>query len=760
MPEQTQKKIISIAEQLKNETDENKQQELKRKLPTRMLQCWIDEGLPRDDENAHDNGTVIIDVDHLTRPAREIWEDGLKEKVMALNPILFEISIRENGFHGWFVRPVGMTIEEAQIYFCEKLGFSAERDKNVKNISRALYCVPPANILHIDYDMMFGDKPLPTPIVPTEEELEAVREIANSPSPKSSAKSEEIEEEKEKEEDGREYPTEYRDGITFAAIRDELLRLNPDLQLDASGEPMEGCRNTAEVYLASQLKYITDGNVNWLKQIIPNYTGDEKEWLNALKSAEKYPIQHQMSSKLREAIKNLTEKASGYSEDSDSTENSLPKRPAKLPKMIDVCTQVVPDVCKDYIAHAVIPLFANYLSDVKVWHPDNSLKAMFYYCIVVAPSESGKEAIKTLQEVIMDEIKQSDRHWREELAEYSKEEKRTRNNKSDERPEFPEGLHIQWLASSLTAAAFLLRTQWCRQAGNKSVYTYYPEIDALKGLETNGFKDFTTIIRNAFDNEEIGRECATSDGLTGQEKIAWNFNGSTTPENYQFFKGWGGNGTAGRIDFVTILPDPLQKKFKYLRVDDEKKEELKKVLQPYIDNLKAAKGNLECPEALELAERMEDYIDERKNLYDDLAAKYMGNRCKIIAFRIAMLLWIANGQEWTKEIEELSWWCMEYGLAVKNLLFSDQLQDLEKKSRRISSNGIPGRKGILEMLPNEGFTDNDFFQAKKKHFNFMGNLKEAQLALNVLKSRGNVIKNEEGKWFKSDKYLRQHGQSA
>ena len=760
MPEQTQKKIISIGEQLKNETDKNKQQELKQKLPTRMLQCWIDEGLTRDDENAHDNGTVIIDVDHLGRPAREIWEDGLREKVMALNPILFEISIRENGFHGWFVRPVGMTIEEAQIFFCEKLGFSAERDKSVHNISRALYCVPPANILHIDYDMMFGDKPLPTPIVPTEEELEAVREIANSPSPKSSAKSEEIEEEKEKEEDGREYPTEYRDGITFAAIRDELLRLNPDLQLDASGEPMEGCRNTAEVYLASQLKYITDGNVNWLKQIIPNYTGDEKEWLNALKSAEKYPIQHQMSSKLREAIKNLTEKASGYSEDSDSTENSLPKRPAKLPKMIDVCTQVVPDVCKDYIAHAVIPLFANYLSDVKVWHPDNSLKAMFYYCIVVAPSESGKEAIKTLQEVIMDEIKQSDRHWREELAEYSKEEKRTRNNKSDERPEFPEGLHIQWLASSLTAAAFLLRTQWCRQAGNKSVYTYYPEIDALKGLETNGFKDFTTIIRNAFDNEEIGRECATSDGLTGQEKIAWNFNGSTTPENYQFFKGWGGNGTAGRIDFVTILPDPLQKKFKYLRVDDEKKEELKKVLQPYIDNLKAAKGNLECPEALELAERMEDYIDERKNLYDDLAAKYMGNRCKIIAFRIAMLLWIANGQEWTKEIEELSWWCMEYGLAVKNLLFSDQLQDLEKKSRRISSNGIPGRKGILEMLPNEGFTDNDFFQAKKKHFNFMGNLKEAQLALNVLKSRGNVIKNEEGKWFKSDKYLRQHGQSA
>ena len=409
MPEQTQKKIISIAEQLKHETDENKQQELKRKLPTRMLQCWIDEGLPRDDENAHDNGTIIIDVDHLTRPAREIWEDGQKEKVMALNPILFEISIRENGYHGWFVRPVGMTIEEAQIYFCEKLGFSAERDKNVKNISRALFCVPPANILHIDYDMMFGDKPLPTPIVPTEEELEAVREIANSPSPKSSAKSEETEEE-EKEDDGREYPTEYRDGITFAAIRDELLRLNPDLQLDASGEPMEGCRNTAEVYLASQLKYITDGNVNWLKQIIPNYTGDEKEWLNALKSAEKYPIQHQMSSKLRQAIKNLTETSSvnSESEGADSTENSLPKRPAKLPKMIDVCTEVVPDVCKDYIAHAVIPLFANYLSDVKVWHPDNSLKAMFYYCIVVAPSESGKEAIKTLQEVIMDEIKQSD----------------------------------------------------------------------------------------------------------------------------------------------------------------------------------------------------------------------------------------------------------------------------------------------------------------------------------------------------------------
>lgn len=731
--------------------DEQREDELKGKLRFLLPQVSKFAGVKKEKEGATASYLVFLDLDHLKVNPRDEYE-RIKQILddLGIDIIFAQISARNEGLHIVLLVPEGIEVDvegtgtEDAIRYYERL-LDIKADSQCKNVNRGMYITDREHTLMVNEEILFGD-------------VDVVRPKAIPEYLESAPVSEESEIEKE---DGRNYPTEYRDGLTYDAIRDELLRMYNDIELDENGRPKYGCRNLAEHHLASDLAAITDYNPDWLKQIIPNYEQDETKWLSTLRSATKNVGQYGMKYRLRQAIKNLTESSSvnSESEGSDSTENSLPKRPAKLPKMIDVCTQVVPEVCRDYIAHAVIPLFANYLSDVKVWHPDNSLKAMFYYCIVVAPSESGKEAIKTLQEVIMDEIKQSDRHWREELAEYSKEEKRTRNNKSDERPEFPEGLHIQWLASSLTAAAFLLRTQWCRLAGNKSVYTYYPEIDALKGLETNGFKDFTTIIRNAFDNEEIGRECATSDGLTGQEKIAWNFNGSTTPENYQFFKGWVGNGTAGRIDYVTILPNPLQKKFKYLRVDDEKKEELKKVLQPYIDNLKSAKGNLECPEALELAERMEDYIDERKNLYDDLAAKYMGNRCKIIAFRIAMLLWIANGQEWTKEIEDFAWWCMEYGLAVKNLLFADQLQDLEKKSRRISSNGIPGRKGILELLPNEGFTDNDFFQAKKKN-GFMGNLKEAQTALNVLKSRGNVIKSEEGLWFKTEKYLKQHGQSA
>lgn len=755
MPEQTQKKIISIAEQLKNETDENKQQELKRKLPTRMLQCWIDEGLPRDDENAHDNGTVIIDVDHLTRPAREIWEDGLKEKVMALNPILFEISIRENGFHGWFVRPEGLSIEESQVYFCEKLGFSAERDKNVKNISRALFCVPESNILFVDWDILFGDKELPTPIIPTEEEIEAIRkELGGKSSAKSEVESEEIEE----EEDGREYPTEYRPGLTYSAIRDELLRTYPDIEL-VNGLPKEGCRHNACLQLVTDMISICDGNVNWLKKVIPNYQQDEKDYQDCFRSVKKNSGQYGMTKRLRQAISNLESSMNSESEGSDYTENSLPKRPAKLPKMISLCTDLVSNQVKDYIAHAVIPLFATYLSDVKVVCPDNSVKPMFFFCIVIADSEQGKSSIEQLQDVIMDEIKQNDTRWRKEFAEYNEKEKRTRNNKSDEKPQFPEGLLFQWLATACTAAAFLLRMQWCRLAGNKSAYSYYSEIEDMKGLETNGVKDFTTIIRNAFDNQDFGKECATSDGITGMEKIAWNFNASTTPANLDFFKNWVGKGTAGRVDYVTITPDPFHK-YKHVRLTPDTREKFRAEIRPFIENLKAAKGEYECPEALDLAERMDDYIDEQKLMHENLAAKYMGHRCREIAFRTAMLLWIANGQEWTKEIEEYAWWCMVYSLAIKNLLFADQLQALEKKARRISSNGVPGKKGILDLLPNDGFTDAEFFEAKKKHFNWMGNLKEAQLALNVLKSRGNIIKNEEGLWFKTEKYLKQHGQSA
>lgn len=755
MTAKMQKKIATLAEKIKNEPDEKKQGELKLRLPIRIPQCWIDEGMPRETKFAHENGVVVIDWDHLGRNAHEVWEEK-KDKFMELNPFLVEVSIRGEGIHAWFARPEGLTLQECQIYFSQKLGLDEYRDKGTHDIVRALFCVPPANILFIDYDVMFGDKPLPTPIIPTEEELEAVREIANSPK-KSEAKSEEIEEEEE-EDDGREYPTEYRPGLTYSAIRDELLRTAPDIEL-VNGLPKEGCRHNACLQLVTDMISICDGNVNWLKKVIPNYQQDEKDYQDCFRSVKKNSGQYGMTKRLRQAISNLESSMNSESEGSDSTENSLPKRPEKLPKMISLCTDLVSNQVKDYIAHAVIPLFATYLSDVKVVCPDNSVKPMFFFCIVIADSEQGKSSIEQLQDVIMDEIKQNDTRWRKEFAEYNEKEKRTRNNKSDEKPQFPEGLLFQWLATACTAAAFLLRMQWCRLAGNKSAYSYYSEIEDMKGLETNGVKDFTTIIRNAFDNQDFGKECATSDGITGMEKIAWNFNASTTPANLDFFKNWVGKGTAGRVDYVTITPDPFHK-YKHVRLTPDTREKFRAEIRPFIENLKAAKGEYECPEALDLAERMDDYIDEQKLMHENLAAKYMGHRCREIAFRTAMLLWIANGQEWTKEIEDFSWWCMEYGLAVKNLLFADQLQDLEKKSRRISSNGVPGKKGILDLLPNDGFTYAEFFEAKKKHFNFMGNLKEAQLALNVLKSRGNIIKNEEGLWFKTEKYLKQHGQSA
>ena len=732
--------------------DEAKVALLKGKFPFLMPQVQRLAGEKKTKSGATANYVVAIDMDHLKVDPRAEYE-RIKQILedyedMGYVVLFAQISARNNGLHLMLAIPEGIEVdvegrgtEDAICYYERMLGIQA--DHQCKNVNRGFYVTDRKHTLFVNEEILFGDVEMTRP--------KAIPEFLSEEG--KSVESKEVATEAE-EKVQQEYPTEYRDGITYAEIRDELLRLNPDLTLDENGRPMEGCRHSAEVYLAQQLKYITDGKVNWLKTIIPNYEEDERQWQEALESARKYPVQNQMSDRLRKAIENLT--ASKNASLSDSEENLPPERPENWPKMLKFCTDMVPDVCQDYIARAVFPLFASYLSGVQVWNPNNVLISMRFFSIVVAPSESGKGAIEQLQDVIMAEIREHDEEARKVLREYEEKERRTRNNKSDEKPEFPEGTYIQWLASDCTGPAFLKRRMWCEQAGDKPIYTYYSEIESMLGLEAKGRMDVTTIVRDAFDNRESGSERATSDGLTGMAKLAWNFNASTTPANYSFFKDWVGKGTAGRVDFVTIQPNPL-KKFKYKRLTKEMKKKLSKDLRPYIENLKQAKGELECKEALEMAERMEAWTDERKELFNDLATKYMGNRARAIAFNMAMLLWIANGREWTKEIEDFAWWSLKYGLWVKNQLFYDQLQAQEKKARRINTHGMPGKKGILDMLGNDGFTDEEFLQAKRKINNWQGSLKDAQMALSVLKSRGNVIKSENGRWFKSDKYLREHG---
>ena len=127
---------------------------------------------------------------------------------------------------------------------------------------------------------------------------------------------------------GKIFPADHK-GIPFSDILKGLLSKNPELNLNEKGEPMEGCRHSAEVFCAQQLKTLTDSNPEWLAQIIPNWEGDERQWWSAMQSAKSYDVKYQSSNLLKEVLTEIREKK----QEEESTDTTIAK--------------VSPEACKD-----------------------------------------------------------------------------------------------------------------------------------------------------------------------------------------------------------------------------------------------------------------------------------------------------------------------------------------------------------------------------------------------------------------------------
>ncbi len=99
----------------------------------------------------HVSGMIMIDVDGVDAPQAII--DSLMPRIEELGIVYIGISISGNGVRIFFLCPHGMTIEMAQMWFCEKTGL--ERDSQCIDIARFSYAVPEGNIKYINEKVLF-----------------------------------------------------------------------------------------------------------------------------------------------------------------------------------------------------------------------------------------------------------------------------------------------------------------------------------------------------------------------------------------------------------------------------------------------------------------------------------------------------------------------------------------------------------------------------------------------------------------------------
>jgi len=480
------------------------------------------------------------------------------------------------------------------------------------------------------------------------------------------------------------------DGIPYQAIVESL-------QEELGGVPPQGSRINFIYSMTAYLRFVCNDAPELIAKILPTYGEPNEKWRRTIDSACQRVQHKEMPKIVKRAIENAKQKI----KNENLEEDLPPEMPKRLPKLISHLTKNVPEVCRPAVANGVFPALGAHLKEVHFPLIDGTQKEATFMCVNLAKQSSGKSAVNKPIEYIVADIVERDELSRKREQEWKDATASLGANK--EKPKRPDDLCVQVLVSDMTNAAFVQRLN---DAKGRYLYTNLEELELLQQLQTNGTKDVGKIICLCFDNGKYGQERVGTQSVTARVNLRWNWNASSTiRKGINFFKNRLADGTLSRINFCTIIPDDT-KPFVYGRYDEKYAEELK----PYITNLNLATGEVRCAEALSLARKMAERCSEEALLTDNEMYRDLSYRAVTIAYLKAMVLYIANGMTWSKDIADFAEWSLEYDLWCKMHFFEEEAAPVMKKERVKLT---PGRQNMLDMLPTT-FTEEELVALRRQ----------------------------------------------
>ncbi len=688
--------------------------------------------------------TVGMDIDYkapkeLSDEEKQAWlreqMAGVPELVMSkkeeLGLLMLERSATK-GYHLVFKRRPDLSQEENLKWASELLG--VKFDDKAKDITRVFFTTTADGdeLLYLD-DEIFKIEEQDAGSEGQEDTLlvrDSKHSIPLAPCPSSLA------------------PQEYN-GILYSDIVAKYWEL-----FNEGKEPVEGDRNVLTFELAVTIRSICGYSLEKMMQVIPNYwknaqgecsREDVAEWRKTIENALKEPKKG-MPYRLKQVLAAL--KSTAVVKACGGTLTTPPPMPKRLPPLVKLLTKNVPWFYKAAVANAVFPALGAHLHGVKFRYWDNVEHEATFMNILIGRQSIGKGTIKKPIEYIMEDIRQRDIPNRQREAEW-KQKNPGAKQKKDPRPT---DICIQMLIDNMTDAIFNQRVIDAHNNGQRFIYMILDEIEGLKKVTSKGTVDEVgLLIRKAYDNAEVGQERYGSDSVSGIAPLRWNFNASTTPPNAKkFLCRMVNDGTLSRLDISTIIRNE----------DDEDiapvlgiyNHTFAEELKPYIDRLEAASGLIECPQAKKLSLEMKQENKDTVNLYDSEAYRVLSYRANVIAWLKGMVLYVAHGYKWSKEIADFVRWTQQYNLWCKMLYFGQQL---EKELREeVEMQRQSGPQNLLELLPDE-FSKEQYHLMRQSQ----GKSGNGDSTLRVWIKRGYIIfDNTSGCFCKTDEYRKKfHG---
>ena len=515
--------------------------------------------------------------------------------------------------------------------------------------------------------------------------------------------------------------------------------------------PSEGDRNALTFELAVTLRSICGYSLEKMLNVIPNYwmtktpegedycsPEDLVEYQKTVENALKEPRKG-MSYRLKQVLAAL--KSTTAVQACGGTMTLPPPLPKKLPPLIRLLTSNVPPLYKPAVASAVFPALGAHLHGVKFRYWDNVEHEATFMNVLIGGQSIGKGSIGKPIEYIMEDIRLRDIPNRQREADW-KQKNPALKQKKDPRPT---DICIQMLIDNLTDAVFNQRIVDVNNNGERYIYTRVDEIEALKKVTSKGSVDEVgLLIRKAFDNALAGQERVGADSVSGIAPLRWNFNASTTPPNARrFFYKMVNDGTVSRLDIAAIIRDKDDDSDPVLGIYDHTfAEELK----PYIDRLEAANGLIECPQAKKLSLEMKQENADIARLYESEAYRVLSYRANVIAWLKGMVLYVAHGYRWSKEIRDFVVWSQKYNLWCKMLYFGRQLE--KELGEEMEIQRQTGPRNMLELLSDE-FTLEQYHQMR----NSQGRKGDDTSALRQWMTRGYIVYDDaSGCYCKTESY--------
>jgi len=636
--------------------------------------------------------------------------------------------------------PVGMTIAEAQSAFCKLI--HATEDPSCVTPERIIFITDATSQIYTADDWY---KRLDEEAVAEYREAYRKRgldidgrplDISSSSAPTVDFQPIESEEKARKAANAAQYEQTY-DGVPYEEITKALVEL-------MGGAPAHGNRNNFIYREACLLRYICNSEVAWIKQVIEIFGEDEAKAFASVENACKVAQSTEMPQLVKQAVeiarknylaKQVTEKAGIYAD-------VPPQMPAKLPKLVKLLTSKVPADFKPAVAMAVFPPLAAHLKGVSFRYTDNQVHEPAMMNLLVAAMSSGKSLVNGAIDCIIDDLVQMDKVNRQKEQDWKDEVSTMGDNKK--KPVRPEDICIRIVSPDLTRAAYIQRLDDVQKAGDGFLYCKMDEVDMLKK-----FNDPSQLIRCCWDCSLDGQERVGVKSVTAQVKTRFNWNASSTIAVTQKFFSVRevADGAVSRLSLATIIrPD-----FAPRPVVGEYDALFKAQLAPYIHHLNGTSGFKDCKKARLLIERLENEIMETAQLaynkpYAEFAKRGLAN-----GFRRAMVLYLANGEKWEKSIEDFIEWSVKYDLWCKMRFFGNQMQEaIDADSRMVyHATGVSN----LLLYVHDTFDKVEIQRVCQIH----GTKTKLAILLCNWKKRGFIVKNEDGTFSKTAKFIGKYG---